>query len=134
MKEYTNIQIQTMRSYFDYLVGLENIEVNLEKSNLSIYETMKVYGPYTESDTNEELITIYYPLYVNRKIQSILLLDIKYGFFDEFVINFNKRNFSVIKKEDDINISQMIFDIIAKNNYNDKIHIPVEIEKSIFSI
>ncbi|CEO42093.1 GGDEF domain-containing protein [Photobacterium kishitanii] len=120
------------RSYFDYLVGLENIEVNLEKSNLSIYETMKVYGPYTESDTNEELITIYYPLYVNRKIQSILLLDIKYGFFDEFIINFNKRNFSVIKKEDDINISQMIFDIIAKNNYNDKIHIPVEIEKKYF--
>ncbi|OBU29701.1 hypothetical protein [Photobacterium kishitanii] len=88
--------IKKNKTYFDYLVDIENIDIDLTEKGLSIYESMKVAGPYIEDATKEKLITIYYPLYNNKIIESILLLDFKYDFLDEYVMNFNCKKFIIL--------------------------------------
>ncbi len=112
--------------YFDYLVKIEKIERNLEPSNLTVYETIKVYGPYTEDETHEKLITIYYPLYLGNKIESILLLDIKADFLNHFLYDFNKKNITYFSLDENKNINTFIFNIIAKQSFNETMDMPIK--------
>ncbi len=114
------------KSYFNYLVKSERIKRNLERSNLTVYETIKVYGPYIEDETNEEIISIYYPLYLDRKIESILSLDIKAGFLSDYVSEFNKRNLTYFRIDENIDIETFVFNIIAKQRYCDPVEIPIQ--------
>lgn len=121
-------KIQEKNSYFNYLLDVEKIDSHLGNDNLSVYETIKVYGPYFEDITQEELITIYYPLYNNKIVESILLLDIKYDFLHEYVMNYSYSNMTALKLSSDVGISELIFNIIAKQNNKDTVNIPINVD------
>ncbi len=125
-KELLENHAMKNKSYFNYLVKSERIKRNLERSNLTVYETIKVYGPYIEDETNEEIISIYYPLYLDRKIESILSLDIKAGFLSDYVSEFNKRNLTYFRIDENIDIETFVFNIIAKQRYCDPVEIPIQ--------
>ncbi|WP_181317803.1 GGDEF domain-containing protein [Photobacterium kishitanii] len=128
-KGYEDLFNKKNKTYFDYLVDIENIDIDLTEKGLSIYESMKVAGPYIEDATKEKLITIYYPLYNNKIIESILLLDFKYDFLDEYVMNFNCKNLSFFKLSSNLNKSEFIFDSISNH---EKARFSVSIDYLLF--
>lgn len=120
--------------YFNFLLKKENIKRNLERYNLIIYRTMRVEGPFFQCKTNEKLITIYYPLYLERKIDSILLLDIKADFLNDFFRNFNHKNMTNFKLDKTVKIDDFIYNIIAKQKYFEAMKIPIKRSYWFFSL
>lgn len=121
-------------SYFDYLVRSEKIDFHLVRDDLSVYETIRVFGPYYEDITGEKLITIYYPLYNNKVVESILLLDVKYDFLHEYISKYNYRNISALKLSSNGKEADLIFKIIAKQNNQDNVYLPIMIDYFLFIV
>ncbi len=120
--------------YFNYLLDIENIGSNLKNSRSEVYETIKVYGPYLEAKTKESLFTIYYPLYFDRSIKSILLMDIQSSFLSDFIYNFNINNLTGFKLSDGYKdyLSDYIFKILALKSNDKNISIPLKVSHSFF--
>lgn len=133
-KNRSGDKIVNCKQYFDYLLKKEKIKRNLEQSNLTVYETMKVYGPYYKDKIKGEIITVYYPLYFDRKIDSILLLDIKADFLKYFLHDFNGENFTNFSLDKKIKLNEFIFNIIAKQKYFDPMKIPIQRSYWFFSL
>lgn len=114
--------------YFQYLVDIENIKPDLTKTKSELYETIKVYGPYIEDNTNELLFTFYYPLYYGRSVQSILLMDIKSSFLESYIHEFNIKNLTLFKLSDDYAdyISAYIYRILSQESYEKDKTLPLE--------
>ncbi|HIF9273839.1 TPA: GGDEF domain-containing protein [Photobacterium damselae] len=116
--EYKDLGTKFKNGYFNYIVGIESLNY-VVKPDLSIFETIVIYGPYIENGTNNELYTIYFPLYFDRKLQSIIIIDLKSNFIDRFINNYNKNNFSYFQI-DKTDLNKSLFDIIAMKNIDDK--------------
>ena len=116
--EYKDLGTKFKNGYFNYIVGIESLNY-VVKPDLSIFETIVIYGPYIENGTNNELYTIYFPLYFDRKLQSIIIIDLKSNFIDRFINNYNKNNFSYFQIEK-TDLNKSLFDIIAMKNIDDK--------------
>lgn len=120
--------------YFNYLLDIENIESDLKNSRSDVYETIKVYGPYLESRTKESLFTIYYPLYFDRSVKSILLMDIQSSFLSEFIYNFNLNHLTGFKLNEGYkeHLSEYIFKILALKSNDENISIPLRVNHGFF--
>ncbi|TLS67697.1 GGDEF domain-containing protein [Photobacterium damselae] len=116
--EYKDLGTKFKNGYFNYIVGMESLNY-VVKPDLSIFETIVNYGPYIENGTNNELYTIYFPLYFDRELQSIIIIDLKSNFIDRFINNYNKNNFSYFQIEK-TDLNESLFDIIAMKNIDDK--------------
>ncbi|TLS81011.1 GGDEF domain-containing protein [Photobacterium damselae subsp. damselae] len=116
--EYKDLGTKFKNGYFNYIVGIESLNY-VVKPDLSIFETIVIYGPYIENGTNNELYTIYFPLYFDRELQSIIIIDLKSNFVDRFINNYNKNNFSYFQIEK-TDLNKSLFDIIAMKNIDDK--------------
>lgn len=103
------------KSYFEYLVDMRVLNLDIINSHSAVNESISVYGPYVEDETKEELITIYYPLYFNKKLESILLIDLKSGFIDEYISDFNLNNLTSLEIEGSISIDKVISNLVTKN-------------------
>ncbi len=120
--------------YFNHLLDIENIGSDLKSSKSEVYETIKVYGPYLESKTKESLYTIYYPLYFDRSIKSIFLIDIQSSFLSDFIYKFNFKHFTAFKlnvgyKE---HLGEYISKILALKSNDKDITLPLRVSYCSF--
>ncbi|MBV7317582.1 GGDEF domain-containing protein [Shewanella sp. NIFS-20-20] len=94
----------TNGNYLERLLTLEDIDKSLESNGLTVFETVSVFGPYVEVGTNKELFSIYYPLYLDGIVFSVLVIDVDSDFLDDFIVDFNANNFTWFELSDDHNI------------------------------
>ena len=115
--------------YFQYLLDIEKIDENIKNKADTIYEKIRVYGPYVEQDTGEVLYTIYYPLYLERRVSSVLLLDIKENFITKFIDKFNMNNFVFFELKPNYTeeLSQYLLEVLAQKNHKANRQLPLRI-------
>ncbi|WP_434998903.1 GGDEF domain-containing protein [Vibrio scophthalmi] len=101
--------------YFNYLLNSDGVESELN-FDTTIYETISVFGPYNEI-TGESIFTFTFPLYLDRQVKSIIVVDVKADFLENFLSRYNIRNFSYFKLSDR-DIGAFIFNTIAMQNIN----------------
>ncbi|MGS0693326.1 GGDEF domain-containing protein [Shewanella sp. 0m-4] len=115
-------------NYLERILKLENIEKTLKGSGLTVFETVRVFGPYIESGTNEELYSIYYPLYLEGDVFSVLVIDVKSNFLNDFISDFNNEKFTWfdISDEDSIKISTLVYESLALKTENKKVGLTIK--------
>lgn len=75
----------------------------LENENMSKnYEAfaqcdLKLTEPYIEKFSEQRIRTVFYPIYINRNLKAIFLLDVKDTVFINWLANFNKRTNSFLQ-------------------------------------
>lgn len=112
--EYKNIGTKFKNGYFNYIVGIEDLNY-LVQPDLNIFDTIKIYGPYIEIGTNNHLYSIYFPLYLDRELKSIVIIDLKSNFMERFIFDYNKNNFTYFQI-DESDLNNILFNIIAMTN------------------
>ena len=60
---------------------------------------IKLSEPYTEQGSNQQVRTIYYPVYNDRQLDALLAIDLKNSFVDEKVKSFNREHFTTADTE-----------------------------------
>ncbi|MGL4475919.1 MAG: GGDEF domain-containing protein [Shewanella sp.] len=117
----------TAGDYLKHILTLENIQETLKNSALTIFETMSVFGPYVEEGTNEELFSIYYPLYLDREVFSVLVIDVKSDFIDDFVTKFNDEEMTWFELSSDRNdIIEIVESALALTKEGRNVSLPVK--------
>ncbi|RJX75569.1 GGDEF domain-containing protein [Vibrio sinensis] len=103
--------------YFNYLLNSDGVESELN-FDTTIYETISVFGPYQEI-TKENIFTITFPLYIDRQVKSIIIIDVKSDFISVFLDRYNFKNFSFFKlSENKSEIGRFVFNTLAMQNIN----------------
>ncbi|MGL4515941.1 MAG: GGDEF domain-containing protein [Shewanella sp.] len=87
-------------NYLQHVLELDGVNAKLQLQNKLPCGLVSVYGPYIEFGTNEELFSIYYPVYINRNAHSMLVVDLKSHFLEDFVSKFNNDNLTYFKLKD----------------------------------
>ncbi|WP_279146321.1 GGDEF domain-containing protein [Photobacterium carnosum] len=90
-----------------YLKGYDNITINTIVKNESLMDTyrsfygcnIKLTDTYKEPGTNKIIRTIYYPIYNNKKLDSLLAIDINNSIFNNILTEFNKTEMTIISME-----------------------------------
>ncbi|WP_318479686.1 GGDEF domain-containing protein [Photobacterium leiognathi] len=124
----THIQI-FLNSDFDFF----NHILNTEKLP-STYEESLEYGlfrqteAYKESFNHQYVRSIYYPIYIDRKLQALLLLDVKSSLYQAWTENFNDKQFTVFTTEKPVN-SELLNKIALPYTKND--HLSVYINSDL---
>ncbi|MGS0680644.1 GGDEF domain-containing protein [Shewanella sp. 125m-7] len=115
-------------NYLERILKLENIEKTLKGSGLTVFETVRVFGPYVEDGTNEELFSIYYPLYLEGDVFSVLVIDIKADFLSDFISDFNDEEFTwfEMSDKDSNNISAVVYESLALKTENKKVGLTIK--------
>ncbi|MCG3813043.1 GGDEF domain-containing protein [Photobacterium damselae] len=116
--ENKKIMTKFKQGYFNHIVELESLIYEV-KPNLSVFETIVIDGPYIENKTNIDLYSFYFPLYLDRKLTSIMLIDLKSNFVDKFIFDYNKNNFAYFQV-DNSNLRKTLFDIVAMKSIKDE--------------
>ncbi|ABV87517.1 diguanylate cyclase [Shewanella pealeana ATCC 700345] len=129
-EEYINLFDKDFaeENYLERILKLENIEETLEGSGLTVFETVRVFGPYIEEGTNEELFSIYYPLYLEGVVFSVLVIDVKSNFLNDFIENFNDEEFTwfEMSDKDRQNISTIIYESLALKTEDRKVGLTIK--------
>ena len=113
--------------YLKRILTLENIDKKIENTGLTIFETISVFGPYVEFGTKEELFSIYYPLYLEREVFSVLVIDVKNDFIDDFITKFNNEEMTWFELSSDRNdISEIVESALALTNEGRNVSLPVK--------
>ncbi|PHZ60115.1 hypothetical protein CRG86_002240 [Photobacterium leiognathi] len=100
----------------------------------STYEESLEYGlfrqteAYKESFNHQYVRSIYYPIYIDRKLQALLLLDVKYSLYQAWTENFNDKQFTVFTTEKPVN-SELLNKIALPYTKND--HLSVYINSDL---
>ena len=99
-------------SHFDplrptYLNGYDKIAINTIVKNEDLIDTyrsfygcnIKLTDIYKETGTDKIIRTIYYPIYNNKKLDSLLAIDIKNSAFSNILTTFNTKNMTIISMD-----------------------------------
>lgn len=118
-KEYVSHVNNEMKfdgqGYFTYLLNSDGVQSELN-FDTTIYETISVFGPYDEI-TGENIFTLTFPLYLDRQVKSIIVVDVKSDFIARFINRYNLNNFSYFKLNRN-EIAPFIFNTLAMQNIN----------------
>ena len=129
--EYVNLFDRDIaeENYLERILALENIEKMLKGSGLTVFETVRVFGPYVEDGTNEELFSIFYPLYLEGVVFSVLVIDVKSDFLNDFISNFNDEEFTwfEMSDEDNNNISEVVYKSLALKTESNKVGLTINV-------
>ncbi len=123
----SNINIAHFKPLHEVHVRLNSKEVSdlswidriLDNENMSkSYQAfaqcdLKLTEPYIEQFTDENVRSIFYPIYENKKLRAIFLLDMKVGVFSNWLNNFNKKRYSFLNYGSDhvFSLSSDLIDI-----------------------
>lgn len=109
------------KSYSTFYNGVDDNENLIERivNREELQETyqsfygcnLKLTEKYVEDETNEIIRTLYYPIYNNKHLDSLLVIDIKASYFYDRVIEFNKENHTVINNKVKNNSYQEAMDL-----------------------
>ncbi|ODA21228.1 GGDEF domain-containing protein [Photobacterium damselae] len=91
----------TKNSLMNRIVRTEGIEDTYKYfygCNIRLTDT------YIEQGSNERIRTIYYPIYNDKKLESILAIDIKTNLIQNIINNYNKKELTVINNNQSHNI------------------------------
>lgn len=99
-------------SHFDplrpaYLKGYDKIAINTIVKNEDLMDTyrsfygcnIKLTDIYKEPGTNKIIRTIYYPIYNNKKLDSLLAIDINNSAFKNTLAKFNSNKITIINMD-----------------------------------
>lgn len=99
-------------SHFDplrpaYLKGYDKIAINTIVKNEDLMDTyrsfygcnIKLTDIYKEPGTNKIIRTIYYPIYNNKKLDSLLAIDINNSAFKNTLATFNSNKITIISMD-----------------------------------
>ena len=99
-------------SHFDplrpaYLKGYDKIAINTIVKNEDLMDTyrsfygcnIKLTDIYKEPGTNKIIRTIYYPIYNNKKLDSLLAIDINNSAFKNTLAKFNSNKITIISMD-----------------------------------
>ncbi|SKC31820.1 putative diguanylate cyclase YcdT [Photobacterium piscicola] len=99
-------------SHFDplrpaYLKGYDKIAINTIVKNEDLMDTyrsfygcnIKLTDIYKEPGTNKIIRTIYYPIYNNKKLDSLLAIDINNSAFKNTLAKFNNNKITIISMD-----------------------------------
>jgi len=80
----------------DRIIKLEKLERNYKGFH---NDDIRVTEVYEEQWTNERIHSIIYPIYLNTKLVSIIIVDIKEGWNNHLISQFNNKQWIFIKSE-----------------------------------
>ncbi|MEC6906506.1 GGDEF domain-containing protein [Photobacterium piscicola] len=99
-------------SHFDplrpaYLKGYDKIAINTIVKNEDLMDTyrsfygcnIKLTDIYKEPGTDQTIRTIYYPIYNNKQLDSLLAIDINNAAFENILAKFNKNKMTIISMD-----------------------------------
>ena len=123
----SNINIAHFKPLHEVHVRLNSKEVSdlswidriLDNENMSkSYQAfaqcdLKLTEPYIEQFTGKNVRSIFYPIYENKKLRAIFLLDMKVGVFSNWLNDFNKKRYSFLNYDSDhvFSLSSDLIDI-----------------------
>ncbi|AZL87000.1 diguanylate cyclase [Aliivibrio salmonicida] len=123
----SNINIAHFKPLHEVHVRLNSKEVSdlswidriLDNENMSKgYQAfaqcdLKLTEPYIEQFTGKNVRSIFYPIYENKKLRAIFLLDMKVGVFSNWLNDFNKKRYSFLNYDSDhvLSLSSDLIDI-----------------------
>ncbi len=91
----------TKNSLMNRIVKMEGIEDTYKyfyDCNITLTDS------YIEQGSNEKIRTIYYPIYNNKRLESILAIDVKTNLISNIINNYNKTELTVINNNRSHNI------------------------------
>ncbi len=86
-------------SWIDDIVKKEDL-VDTYKDFYSC--NLKISEPYVENGSNEKIRSIYYPVYTNRALASLLVVDLKVGIISQIISDFNDEYFTFLQRESNL--------------------------------
>ncbi|RYU54779.1 GGDEF domain-containing protein [Aliivibrio finisterrensis] len=108
----------------DRIIELENLAENYKGFHS---DDIKVTEVYKEEWTNKLIHSIIYPIYLDRKLVSVIIVDVKEGWINGLISNFNNKEWLFIKGGKGLDI--FTFDIVLPYSSNNAIY-PVSIDIS----
>ncbi|PSW57282.1 GGDEF domain-containing protein [Photobacterium leiognathi] len=100
-------------------VAIEKVKIN---KKYSTDHNITITHDYIERYSNDHLRSIIMPVYVEKKLQAILMIDLKFGHMENYIKNYNAKNLTQYERRNQHNLFTRYITIpYTKNKLSNKV-------------